>query len=146
MKKPVCYNKETLQVLDFDNHVIATAPTLMEAIDLTRRLNSGAQFKEFETLPVPAFLNTPEWLDESWHNDVTAHVRLDTPKSNPFELWVWVHPENPDDREDPDYPRFVVSIYDAGNGDELDWLFAETEEFCRAVIKEWRARMEHLSR
>jgi hypothetical protein len=144
MKKPVCYNKKTLEILDMDNKVVATCTTLKNAITLTKRLNSGAQFNDFQDIRVPKFLNSPAWLDESWGNDVTAHVRLDEYNEINFELWIWVHPENKEERESPEYTRFVVSVYEHDTGNELESIEAETESECMKAIEEMRRPLDIL--
>lgn len=92
------------------------------------------QFKAFPKLTIPDFLNTPDWTDESWGNDVTAKVSRVLPSDSPYELTVWVHPKKKVERESPDYERFAVSVYDKSTGDELESEGANTEKACISII------------
>lgn len=97
-------------------------------------------FKEFD-IEIPKFLQAPAWADESWGNDVTAHVRhIDLPKESDYELWVWVAEDNPAERESHDMKKFSVSIYERETGDELESFEAETEAECQKHIETalWR--------
>lgn len=128
-----------------DDKPVTTANSLKDAQKYVNRLNKGIQFHDFANIPVPKFLNSPEWLDESWGNDVTAHVRLDL-QDSPYELWVWVHPENVTDRESPEYKRYVVIVYNHDNGDELHSADCETDEECEKHIKLFRSIIERKNR
>ncbi len=101
-------------------------------------------FKECPSVEIPEFLSGPEWLDESYGNDVTGHVRRDLPKDCPYELWVWVHPEDKTKRESDEYTRFGVVIYDASTGDEIDGSNCETVEDCQNDIEVFMERINLL--
>lgn len=47
---------------------------------------------------IAAIVASGELLDVSWHNDVAPSF---THRDGPPETRLWVHPENPAEREDP---------------------------------------------
>lgn len=77
-------------------------------------------------------LATGELIDHSWRNDMCpSFAHRDAPVTDTCDLRLWVHPENPADREMEDLPRFAVAEHaehQAGSlletdGEELALLF-----------------------
>ena len=94
------------------------------------------QYKQFNHISIPEFLDTPAFVDESWGNDITAHSRLIIPEDSPYELWVWVYETNPQEREYPDCPLYCVSVYEKGQSNEpLDYTDCQTVKECLDAIQ-----------
>lgn len=77
--------------------------------------------KEFgpEFHPEPAMLSHfarhSDVVDTSWHNDTCPSFEL--PGRTPDEtVRIWINPENPENREYPDMPRYGVVTYSDRNG------------------------------
>jgi hypothetical protein len=80
-------------------------------------------YKEFPEIEIPAFLQSPEWADNSWHNDTHAHSDLALPGGKRLE--VWVNFEKPEEREFPGVARYMVVLAD----DDLEGdCLLETED------------------
>jgi hypothetical protein len=91
---------------------------------------------EFDTskYTIPSyFTNSPDWEPDMWHNNVCpAYVHT------PTRTRVWIEADEPDDRENPDSDRFVVTRDDE-NGDydySAEEWFTESEEELYAYLKE----------
>lgn len=94
-------------------------------------------YSQFNNIAIPEFLDTPAFVDESYGNDITAHSRLITPEDSPYELWVFVHPTDPAERDEPDAPLYSVCVYEKfdGGSDLLDYTDANTRAECESAIQ-----------
>lgn len=57
----------------------------------------------FEKYTVPAFLQTINWSDESWHNDMCPRFENKT-----LGVAVWVAEQEPEEREELDWAQYAV--------------------------------------
>jgi hypothetical protein len=83
------------------------------------------EFPEFadEIHSIVAQLRAAGWLDESWHNDVSARF-LSADRARV----LWVDHLDPDKRETMG-PRFLLQSYDAENEQPADDVLAQFEEW-----------------
>lgn len=67
---------------------------------------------------VPAFLTQEPWRDVSWHNDsCPSFINWDR------NIRVFVEATKPDDREDPDGPRFLIcQVATCSDGCCYEWV------------------------
>jgi len=93
------------------------------------------QFSLGDTYSAFPDVSIPEWLlawdDNSWRNDLVARSELELESG--IVVTVWVAEENPELREVPDFPRFIVETSDdindpivlySGDDEELAKKFA----------------------
>jgi hypothetical protein len=73
-------------------------------------------YSEHNDIAVPSFLR--HWDDASWHNDTCARSEYTIGKGL---MRIWVDRDDPQERNDPSLPRFVVFYYaseeDSGDAD-----------------------------
>lgn len=101
-------------LVEFCTHALIR-PTARVSLDALQRV-----FSAHPHIDIPDFLNTDEYTDESYGNDVTAHMIVKLPEDADFEIWVYVHPNDPAERESADYHKYEIVIYDRATGDESD--------------------------
>lgn len=92
-------------------------------------------YTDFCHIEIPDFLQSGDWLDISWGNDITARSQYATPlNADGWELHVWVAEPDPKDREAPDLPRYMVSVYD-DKGDLQSSTDCETDDEAKGAVE-----------
>ena len=103
----------------------------------------------------------PEWAkqlgfqDCSWHNDAAARAELPLPRLpkdlpiNACAVELWVAAEKPEDREWPEFPRFMAAVYryDVDEEHVTDFLFhlyqGESPERCGQMLDMFMTMWNH---
>src|SRR5262245_2033052 len=75
-----------------------------------------------------ALLQSGELVDVSWHHDVApSFAHCDAPLSDAHDLRLWVHAENPMDRESEEIKRF--GVLDCASGA----VHCDTDDLTQAI-------------
>lgn len=103
-------------------------------------------------IQIPAFAVDYGFADRSWHNDAGARAELELTVSphdhKPYKLVLWVNAEKVQDREGPEYDRFLLLLCpdtEAIDEEQGIRLYAgEDEEQCavqvQAFLRLWFSR------
>jgi hypothetical protein len=80
--------------------------------------------------------------DMSWHNDTAPSFGLAFPDETLIRIWS--HPENPEDREEPEWPRFLVSKEGPPSGEFVTLI--DTDDAGEAILEYRRAIEPYLKK
>lgn len=81
-------------------------------------------YSAFPSIEIPAFLQGPQWFDESWRNDTCAKsVRYLTEDMSRLYFCVWVEAADPANREHAKHSRYVVQVVLDENNPDNDLYF-----------------------
>ena len=85
---------------------------------------------------IPEFVTgDPRWIDTSWHNDAAPSFELEAPG---VHLRLWVHPENPADREMlvPRFGLFLV-VDPESSADDFGLWAGDDEQTLRTAVSSY---------
>jgi len=88
-----------------------------------RFANTAAQFPDFDLATLPAI--PAGFEDVSWHNDACPSFLNES-----AGLILFVNYLEPENREFPDCPRFIVMVWDLGTNDET---VVESDDFAAVL-------------
>jgi hypothetical protein len=91
-------------------------------------------YKYFPTIPIPTWLQSTGWADESWKQDASPRSSMVLP--NARILSVWVDFEDASERECKDGGRYTVTAEDANPfmNDMTEIYSGDSEEEAQAAI------------
>lgn len=89
-------------------------------------------YDEFPEIEIPELLQGKDWIDTSWHNDVTASSTKTV--IDPYDVVVWVWDDDVNEREYDGQDKYQVTIYDTGLSVDDFFSSTDSEEELKTII------------